>query len=217
MASAGLNGRGNDNVQLLRAAQRGERRALERLFAQELPPLRRWAHAHVPRWMHARLDPDDMVQLAAIKTLRRLHHLDPIKYPSIQPYMRQATLNLIRDEARRAGRSPQSVPLHDEDAVYQPSPEDDLYARDTWKRYRGALAALTPGQRECIVGRIERGMSYEQIAGQQGRPSAGAARVAFGRALECLARNMRTQRLEPRRETIKRNKSKSSANEYRSA
>jgi DNA-directed RNA polymerase specialized sigma24 family protein len=66
------------------------------------------------------------------------------------------------------------------------------------------LAALTPDQRECIVGRIERGMSYEQIAEQQGRPSAGAARVAFGRALECLARNMRTQRSEPRRRTIKR-------------
>src|SRR4051812_3569168 len=86
------------NAQLLHAAQRGNRAALERLFAQELPGLRRWAHRHVPRWMHARADADDMVQLAAIKTLRSLRHLDPVRYPSIQPYMRRAALNLIRDE-----------------------------------------------------------------------------------------------------------------------
>ena len=191
MSSANGNSRAEANARLLRAAQRGDRAALDKLFSEELPSLRRWARAHVPPWMHARLDADDTVQLAAIKTLRRLHHLDPVKYPSIQPYMRQAVLNLIRDEARRAGRAPESVPLDGVDVIYQTSPADRLFGQSALRTYREAMKALTPAQRDCIVARIHRGLSYEEIAKRLRRPSADAARVAVGRALECLAEAMR--------------------------
>ena len=84
---------------LLEKAQAGDRRALNAFFSRELPSLRRWAQQRVPAWLHRRADPDDIVQVAALKTLRRLRHLDAAR-DSVRPYMRQAVLNLIRDEIR---------------------------------------------------------------------------------------------------------------------
>jgi RNA polymerase sigma factor (sigma-70 family) len=179
-----------ESSRLLGAAQKGNKAALEQLFARELPALRRWVHGRVPKWMHSRSDPDDIVQLAAIRMLRQLRHLDGARYPSIQPYMRQTALNLVRDEARRAGRAPEGVPLEDDDAIYEPSPADAMFGKAMWRTYRRALKAIPARHRACIVGRIERGLSYTDLARELNRPSHGAARVAVGRALEALAVEM---------------------------
>lgn len=53
----------------------------------------------MPRWLERRTDADDLVQLTAVKMLRRLHHLSPARVDSVQAYMRQTVLNLLRDEA----------------------------------------------------------------------------------------------------------------------
>jgi RNA polymerase sigma factor (sigma-70 family) len=190
MGSAGTVQRGRESSRLLAAAQKGNKAALEKLFERELPALRRWVHGRVPRWMYSTSDPDDIVQLTAIRTLHHLHHLDGSKYPSLQPYMRQTALNLVRDEARRAGRAPETVPLEDDDAVYEPTPADASFGKAMWRTYRRALKAIPARHRDCIVGRIERGLSYADLARELNRPSQGAARVAVVRALEALAREM---------------------------
>lgn len=179
---------------LLEKAQAGDRRALNAFFARELPSLRRWAQQRVPPWLHRRADPDDIVQVAAIKTLRRLCHLDSQR-ATVRPYMRQAVLNLIRDEIRAAGRAPEGLELHEDDAAVEATPTDVLFARDTLKAYRQALRRLPPSSRRCIVARVERGLTYDQIAKELGKPSGGAARVAVTRALHALAAEMRGGRV----------------------
>ena len=175
---------------LLRKAQAGDQGALDEFFARELPSLRRWAQQRVPTWLHRRADPDDIVQAAAIKTLRRLCHLDPER-ASVRPYMRQAVLNLVRDEVRNAGRSPDAIVLEDGDAFEPASPADRIFGADALKAYRRALKTLSPAAQACVVARVERGWSYERIARELGKPSTGAARVAVNRALDRLAAEMR--------------------------
>jgi RNA polymerase sigma factor (sigma-70 family) len=197
MGSADTVQRGRASSRLLAAAQKGNKAALEELFERELPALRRWVHGRVPRWMYSTSDPDDIVQLTAIRTLHHLHRLDGSKYPSLQPYMRQTALNLVRDEARRAGRAPEAVPLEDDDAVYEPTPADASFGKAMWRTYRRAMKAIPARHRDCIVGRIERGLSYADLARELNRPSQGAARVAVVRALEALAREMGLSRPRP--------------------
>ncbi len=49
------------------------------------------------------------------------------------------------------------------------------------------MARLDPDEREAIVGRLEFGCSYRELAEAWGKPSADAARKAVERAIERLA------------------------------
>jgi RNA polymerase sigma-70 factor (ECF subfamily) len=63
------------------------------------------------------------------------------------------------------------------------SPLDRALAGEKAGRYHAGLARLEAGERELIVGRIELGLSYQQLALATDRPSPDAARVAVRRAL----------------------------------
>ena len=57
-------------------------------------------------------------------------------------------------------------------------------------RRRRVAGRNEPGEREAIVGRVELGLSYVELAQAQNRPTAAAARMAVARALLKLARHM---------------------------
>jgi RNA polymerase sigma-70 factor (ECF subfamily) len=59
------------------------------------------------------------------------------------------------------------------------------------ERYDRALQKLSASDREAIVGRLELGYSYEELAEALGKPSAEAARKAAQRALLKLAEELR--------------------------
>ena len=172
-----------------------ERRALEAFFAAHLPALRSWAGRRVPRRLERRADADDFVQLAAIRTLARLHHLAPERRETMQPYLRRVVINLVRDEIRKVGRSPELIAVDgDLDAAgIVVTPLDALVGRATWETYKAALKALDPRDRKCIVGRVQKGLSYPEIARLIGAPSPGAARVAVSRAIDRLMSAMRAR------------------------
>jgi RNA polymerase sigma-70 factor (ECF subfamily) len=67
------------------------------------------------------------------------------------------------------------------------SPLADAIGEENALRYREALARLDADEQELIVGRIELGYSYEQLALASGRSSPDAARMAVKRALLRLA------------------------------
>ena len=185
-------------VRLLRRAQQGDRKALQQLFCYHLPLLSTWARQKAPHWIRRRGETDDLVQRTVLNTLRRLKHLDPAQEDQLQGYLRRSLVNLIRDDFRRAQREPPSTPL-DEDAIaWTPSPLRHTLVREEMRRYQAALARLTPRSRAAIVGRFERGFSYERLARELGRPSAGAARLALTRSITSLEREMRRE-LPPRR------------------
>ena len=71
------------------------------------------------------------------------------------------------------------------------SPLELAIGREGVERYEQALQSLRPEEREVIIGRIELGYTYEELAQILGKPTADAARKAAQRALMQLAEELR--------------------------
>ena len=108
--------------------------------------------------------------------------------------------NRIRDELRRRGRQPEVVTLDgsgQEDALAVEggdSPLEQAIGHENLQRYEAALARLRAEEREAIIGRLEMGYTYQELADALGKPTADAARKATERALIRLAEEMRRAR-----------------------
>src|SRR5262245_10918210 len=175
-------------VALLARAREGDQAALDQVFARAIPLLRRWASGRLPRWARDMVDTDDLVQDTVINTLKRIEVFEYRADAALQAYLRQAVMNRIRNEIRRATRHPAHETLDSAAPDAGLSPLEELIGKQTVEAYDEAMAQLDPGEREAIVGRVELGLSYEELASAMGRPSPDAARMAVGRAILKLAR-----------------------------
>jgi len=177
--------------ELLELAKAGSSPAVNALFARYLPPLRRWARGRLPRFARDMLDTDDLVQETVFQTLRRLQSFEPQHEGALQAYLRQAVVNRIRDEVRRAARHPASEDLQDDAFVDDAaSPLDEAIGREAVDRYEVALQRLKPEERQAIILRVELQLPYAQVAEEMKKPTADAARMAVARALVRLAEEM---------------------------
>jgi RNA polymerase sigma-70 factor (ECF subfamily) len=104
--------------------------------------------------------------------------------------MRQAVLNRIREELRRKGRRPDGTGLTGLEAEGHLSPLEQAIGSEAIERYETALARLRPEDQDSIIGRVELGYTYEELAEALGKPTPDAARKAAQRALIRLAREM---------------------------
>lgn len=178
---------------LISRARAGDATAAAELCARHLTPLRRWASGRLPRWARDVVDTDDLVQDALLQTFRRLGGFEPRRAGALQAYLRQAVLNRIRDELRKSARRPLPAdPANEIDPAL--SPLEQTIGRETMERYERGLAALQPTEREAIIGRLEMGYTYQELADALGKPSAEAARKAAERALVRLAEEMSRDR-----------------------
>ena len=159
-------------------------------MARHLPPLRRWAKGRLPNWARDVTDTDDLVQDALLRTLRSIEDFEARWPGALLAYLRQAVLNRIRDEVRRRVRRPEETGLDGLEVNPGVSPLEAAIGRESLERYERALATLTPEDQEAIVGRVEMGYSYEELAEVLGRPSSEAARKAARRALSRLVQQM---------------------------
>jgi RNA polymerase sigma-70 factor, ECF subfamily len=175
---------------LVEQAKAGDRDALDRLFARYLPSLRRWASGRLPRWSRDLMDTDDLVQETVVRAVKRIDRFESRHEGALQAYLRQAVVNRIRDEVRRAKRSPMATPLDDNASDGSASPLETAIGAEALERYEAALARLRPEEREAIVARVEMDGSYQDVARALGKPSADAARMAVSRALLRLAEEM---------------------------
>jgi RNA polymerase sigma factor (sigma-70 family) len=176
--------------ELLRRARAGDNQALGRLLQRYLPSLYRWAHGRIPRWARNAVDTTDVVQDTVLQTIRNLGSFEPQREGALLGYLRRSLLNRIRDRFRYAARHP-TYELNDTFVDAGDSPLDFAIGEENRRRYEEALGRLTPGDREAIVGRLELGYSYEQLALVLKKPTPGAARVAVRRALIRLSDEMR--------------------------
>lgn len=183
--------KGETSVELLAKVRAGDDEALERLLAHHVPRLRRWATGRLPAWARDRDDTDDLVQETVVRTLKKIGGFTPQHDGALQAYLRQALVNRIRDAVRRADRRPAAVPLDEEMEGHDVSPLEQAIGRESLARYDAALTELRDQDREAIIGRIELGQSYDELASALGKPSGEAARVAVHRALLRLAEVMR--------------------------
>ena len=175
---------------LFERARSGDQDALDRLFARHSGPLRRWAAGRLPKWARDITDTDDLVQETLLRTFKRIETFEPRGVGALQAYLRQAVLNAIREELRRKGRRPDAIDLDDLEADRNLSPLEQAIGSETLDRYERALARLSEGEREAIVGRLEMGYTYEELADALGKPTADAARKAAERALLRLIEEM---------------------------
>jgi RNA polymerase sigma-70 factor (ECF subfamily) len=175
---------------LIARAQEGDQKALDRLLARHLTPLRRWARGRLPRWARDVADTDDLVQDTLFRTFRNLADFQVCGPGALQAYLRQAIVNRVRDELRRKGRRPEAITFDEREADTGQSPLEAVIGRETIERYEQALAKLEQGDREAIIARVEMGYSYDELADLLGKPTADAARKAAQRALVRLVQHM---------------------------
>src|SRR5262245_30715141 len=180
---------------LVERAKTGDSDALNDLFARYLPSLRRWASGRLPRWTRDLMDTDDLVQETVVRAVKRMDRFESRHEGALQAYLRQAIVNRIRDEVRRAKRAPVAEALDDNAADAGSSPLEDAIGAEALHRYEEALGRLRPEEREAIVARVEMDGSYQDVARALGKPSADAARMAVSRALLRLAQEMTREQI----------------------
>jgi RNA polymerase sigma-70 factor, ECF subfamily len=175
---------------LLERARAGDEEATNMLFARHVRPLQRWASGRLPKWARDVTDTDDLVQETLLQTFKRIGQFEHRGVGALNAYLRQAVLNRIREELRRKGRRPDSTGLSALEAAQHLSPLEQAIGNQALERYEGALSRLRPEEQDAIIGRVEFGYTYEELARALGKPTPDAARKAAQRALVRLVEEM---------------------------
>jgi RNA polymerase sigma-70 factor (ECF subfamily) len=145
-------------------------------------------------WARDLGDTQDLVQDTLFETFKHVDGFDHRGHGALQAYLRQAILNRIRNELKRAGRRPVQAELDPNLPGTNRSPLEAAIGTEATERYDAALERLSDDDRELVVARLELDMSYADVAEATGRPTANAARMAVSRALVRLAEAMRDAR-----------------------
>jgi RNA polymerase sigma-70 factor (ECF subfamily) len=140
-------------------------------------------------------DTHDLVQDTVSQAFKKIGGFEIRGKGALQAYLRQALLNQIRQEIRKANRRPHRAEGDLDDVARAishpgPSPLEEAIGVQAVERYETALGRLRPEDREAIVARIELGLSHNEVAEALGKPSANAARMAVERALARLLEEM---------------------------
>jgi RNA polymerase sigma-70 factor (ECF subfamily) len=178
------------SAQLLERARQGDEVAREQLYARHLPVLLRWASGRLPRWNRDLADTADLVQDTLLHSLKHLDGFEHRGNGAFFAYLRQAVLNRIRDEHRKAARRPTVEAIDSGVMLAAPSPLELVLGRDAIERYDAALKRLEPDQKEALIARLEFSLSYAEIATILQRPTPHAARMLVARAVVRLVREM---------------------------
>ncbi len=180
----------DSTLTLLTRARAGDAQALDDLFARYLPGLRQWARGRLPRWARDLADTPDLVQDVLLETFKKIDGFEYRGEGALRAFLRQSLMNRIRDELRKANRRPRRDDL-DAGIVDQGlSPLETAVGGEALERYEAALQRLSQGDRELVIGRIEMGLTYSELAAATGKPSPAAARMAMSRALLRLAEDL---------------------------
>ena len=175
---------------LIERAQHGDQEAADTLFARHIPLLRRWATGRLPHWARDLADTADLVQATALDAFRSLNKFEVRGDGALQAYLRQALMNRLRNELRRISRKPIPAVLESGVVDETQSPLEAAINREQLDKYSAALDQLPAEDREAIIGRLEFGLSYAELAELLGKSTPDAARKTVSRALVKLAEQM---------------------------
>ena len=184
---------GDSEQRLFERAREGSHSALGALFGRYTPWLRHWTRGRLPAWARDGIDTDDLVQDALHQALPRVPNLRSAHSAALRLYLRRMIENQISDQLRRAtvrlnALTPSEAPQLSDEAAPQ---FRQLVGNEIWERYLEGLKALTPRHRRLVVGRLEFGYSYRQLALIEKLSTPDAARMAVRRGLVNLSRIMR--------------------------
>ena len=178
------------SLALLVRAQHGDRQALDDLLGRFLPRLRRWVSGRLPARSRGLSDTDDLVQETLVHALPHLNAFEVRHDAALQAYLRRALWNRLREEIRSAGRRPTGDSISADLPAAEPSPIEHAIGAQALERYEAALDKLDPDERSAVVGRLEFGYSYPELAVMLDRRTPDAAHKLVERAIPKLAEYM---------------------------
>lgn len=182
---------GSTSLALLARAQAGDSQALEELLRRFLPRLRTWITGRLPGEYRDFCDTEDLVQETLIRTLKVIPEFEVRHEAGLQVYLRRALWNRLREEIRRSGRRKANEALEGPPPAHEASPLERVIGLEAIERYESALQKLDVDERSAVVGRLEFGYSYPELALMLGKNTPDAARKLVERAVPRLAAWMR--------------------------
>ena len=172
--------RGEDaeDAELLARWNAGDERAATLLVERHAPSVARFVAS-----LGMRHEVDDVVQDTFV---RAFGALDGFRSDSsLRTWLFTIARRLVLDRRRAARRRGTDVEVQETDVVTDGNPLDTLVAQETESRLAGAVARLTPTQREVFRLRVGDGLSYKEIAEIVGSTE-GAARVHYHNAMRAV-------------------------------
>jgi RNA polymerase sigma-70 factor (ECF subfamily) len=178
---------------LIGRVKAGDSNAREQLVARYHPLLMRWAQGRLPSGSRGLADTSDLVQVTLLRVMDRLSEFEPRHEGAFLAYLRQALMNILRNEIRRSVHDPKH-PIPESLTDDRVTLIEEVIGREVMEAYETGLATLPEAMQEAVILRLEFGFSHREIADAIGSPSANAARMLVSRALEKLAKAMSKHR-----------------------
>jgi RNA polymerase sigma-70 factor (ECF subfamily) len=140
-------------------------------------------------------DAEDLASETFVRAYRAMQGYSParIRGLRLRPWLVTITLNLWRNQLRKAGRSPRTVPLGtgDDPAAGDGGPEQAAHDRRGAGWVEACLDTLPDPQRQAVVLRHVVGLPYAEVAEAMACP-VGTAKSHASRGLASLRRRLAT-------------------------
>lgn len=194
-------------LDLLHAAQAGDRQALERLLIRYQERIRRIVRMRLGPALRQQLESGDILQQVLLDAFRSLDRYEARDEAGFLAWLAGIAEHRIRDAAdyhASEKRDPaRERPLETPDVGgtsvaeslvdVSASPSERASRAEQVRRLEDCLASLPEADREVIVLRDYIGLSWAEVAKRVGSPSPDAARMRYATLLVELGRQMRAK------------------------
>jgi DNA-directed RNA polymerase specialized sigma24 family protein len=176
-----------NTLDLLQRLTAGEQGAVDALVDRSLAVFGLWARRRIPSWAVGRIDVIAVVRAAVLDAVPRLRTVETSSAGALQAVLRDAVRDRLEQELLALAAE---VPHAARESQLTASVLEQSAGRENLARYERALAALATPDREAIIGRLELGQSYEELATAMGQADAAAARLRVTNAVARLVEEM---------------------------
>jgi RNA polymerase sigma-70 factor (ECF subfamily) len=195
----------NETLQFIQAARRGDREALNALFARYYPVTMRIVELRLGRRIRGNVESEDLVQESLLEVFKGLDHFEMRSDGDFRNWLARIVENNVRDRFRRVvavkrggGRERRFADLTSSSlsASLLPgataTPSVQASANELEERIEHVMMnVLQDPYREVLILRKLCGMSYEEAAKSMGYESTSTVRSLYTRAMDklrqCLA------------------------------
>jgi RNA polymerase sigma-70 factor (ECF subfamily) len=180
MSDLGTGGRGDDDKdrELIARWRAGDDRAATELVERHAQALARFAVSSGER-----NEVDELVQDTFVRAFNSLEGFRGDS--SFRTWLFTIQRRLLVDRKRAEKRRRDKDEVQEADAATEYDALDSVVADETQQRLQGAVAKLSPTQKEVFALRVSEGLSYKEIAEAVGTTE-GAARVHYHNAMRAV-------------------------------
>jgi len=180
----------------VRAANAGDRDALNDLLSRYLPWIRKAVARQMGRKLRDLDTADEVVQESLLDAFRAISRFEDRTEHGFRRWLARIVLNNIRDNSRRRSREPgagsatAAPPSASSIAARDPRPSQIASANELEQRFDGALSKLPPLHREIVQLRDRDGLDDDAIAAKLGYKNADTVRALYNRARRSLRQRL---------------------------